>query len=72
MTLRLRPSLAFSALVFTLSLPVERGYGQQTAATPTLDSEQTAFLTLINNFRAQNGAPALQKFLLLCRTRPSG
>ena len=30
------------------------------AANPTLDSEQTAFLTLINNYRAQNGAGALQ------------
>src|SRR3954465_11290999 len=30
------------------------------AQSPTLDSEQTAFLTLINNYRAQNGAGALQ------------
>ncbi len=30
------------------------------AQTPTLDSEQTAFLTLINNYRSQNGAGPLQ------------
>lgn len=29
-------------------------------STPTLDSDEAAFLTLINNFRAQNGAGALQ------------
>src|SRR5437764_920605 len=28
--------------------------------TPTLDSEQSAFLTLINNYRAQNGLGPLQ------------
>ncbi|HEY1342283.1 MAG TPA: CAP domain-containing protein, partial [Bryobacteraceae bacterium] len=30
------------------------------SGTPTLDSEEWAFLTLINNFRAQNGLGALQ------------
>ena len=30
------------------------------AGTPTLDSEEWAFLTLINNYRAQNGAGPLQ------------
>jgi uncharacterized protein YkwD len=30
------------------------------AQTPTLDAQQSAFLTLINTFRAQNGAGALQ------------
>jgi uncharacterized protein YkwD len=34
--------------------------GSASAQTPTLDSEQSAFLTLINNFRAQNGAGPLQ------------
>ena len=36
-----------------------------TAAPPTLDSEQWAFLSLINNFRAQNGAGPLQVSVLL-------
>src|SRR5258708_19952337 len=30
------------------------------AQTPTLDAEQSAFVTLINNYRAQNGAGPLQ------------
>jgi uncharacterized protein YkwD len=33
--------------------------------TPSLDGEQSAFLTLINNYRAQNGAPPLQVSLTL-------
>ena len=34
--------------------------GPSTTGTPTLDSEEWAFVTLINNFRAQNGAGPLQ------------
>src|SRR4051795_7719401 len=34
-------------------------------AQTTLDAEQSAFLTLINNFRAQNGAGPLQVSLAL-------
>src|SRR5438045_7236529 len=34
--------------------------GRCYADTPTLDSEESAFLTLINNYRAQNGRGALQ------------
>lgn len=33
--------------------------------TPVLDSEESAFLTIINNYRAQNGAGALQVSLTL-------
>src|ERR1700746_171906 len=35
------------------------------APTPTLDNEQSAFLKLINNYRAQNGAGPLQVSLTL-------
>src|SRR3954464_4489892 len=38
---------------------------QANAQTPTLDAEQSAFVTLINNFRAQNGLGALQVSLAL-------
>jgi uncharacterized protein YkwD len=34
-------------------------------AQPTLDAEQTAFLTLINNYRAANGAGPLQVSIAL-------
>src|ERR1043166_5604000 len=34
--------------------------GSANAQTPTLDSEQSAFVTLINTYRAQNGAGPLQ------------
>src|ERR1700694_5554831 len=44
----------YSALLSTLSLS---SYAQ---TVPTLDSEEWAFLTLINNYRAQHGAGALQ------------
>jgi len=46
-------------LLFSLSplfIMARTAYGQ----TPTLDSEQLSFLTLINNYRAQNGAGPLQ------------
>ena len=44
----------FPALILTSALVPTLAQGQ------TLDSEQSAFLTLINNYRAQNGAGALQ------------
>src|SRR5205814_7182421 len=35
------------------------------AQTPTLDAEEQAFLTLINNYRAQNGAGPLKASIAL-------
>src|SRR6185436_11584482 len=37
----------------------------QAQAPPTLDAEQSSFLTLINNYRAQNGAGPLQVSIAL-------
>ena len=46
-----------SALIATCVLVIAHSANAQT---PTLDSEQSAFVTLINNYRAQNGAGPLQ------------
>lgn len=40
------------------------GAGRSSAA-PELDTEESVFLTLINNYRAQNGLPALQSNYIL-------
>ena len=49
--LRICPvALSLSALFIPIAL----------GATPSLDSQQTAFVTLINNYRVQNGAAPLQ------------
>ncbi len=51
--------------LFHITLALVFGCSEALAATPTLDSEQWAFLTIINNFRAQNGAGPLQVSVIL-------
>jgi uncharacterized protein YkwD len=58
MTNKLRQWFVYSALLSILSLSIGQVSYAQTP--PTLDSEEWAFLTLINNYRAQNGAGPLQ------------
>src|SRR6478736_1030020 len=49
-----------SALFLICALAVTAFFADAQAQTLTLDSEQAAFLTLINNFRQQNGVAPLQ------------
>jgi uncharacterized protein YkwD len=56
MTRTLRSILIFSCVLFAATTA---------QAQPTLDAEQTAFLTLINNYRAANGAGPLQVSIAL-------
>src|ERR1700730_4238443 len=58
-------SAALSAL---LCLTGTVGFSQSTASVPVLDSQQLAFLTLINNYRAQNGAGPLQLSIALANS----
>jgi len=50
-----------AVLLCTFSFVMSVAYAQ----TPSLDGEESAFLTLINNFRAQNGAGPLQVSIAL-------
>ena len=49
--------ISTTGLLFSVSLLFQPSALSQT---PTVDSEQWAMLTLVNNFRAQNGVPPLQ------------
>ncbi|MDQ2947416.1 MAG: CAP domain-containing protein, partial [Acidobacteriota bacterium] len=60
MTSQLWRSFVFTALLSTLSLSLGQVGYAQSSTPPTLDSEEWAFLTLINNYRAHNGAGPLQ------------
>ncbi len=62
MIYKLRQFLTCSALLILVGLTATLGYAQ---SIPTLSSQQLAFLTLINNYRAQNGAGPLQVSIAL-------
>src|SRR5260370_28182568 len=55
-------SMHSATLSALLCLTATVGFSQ---SIPTLDSQQLAFLTLINNYRAQNGAGPLQVSIAL-------
>ena len=54
-------SLSLSIFLFLLLITSTRAMAQ----TPTLDSEEQAFLTILNNYRAQHGAGPLQASIAL-------
>lgn len=56
--------LTYTAFIASLGISAQIGKAQSTT-TPTLDSEEWNFLTLINNYRAQNGAGPLQVSIAL-------
>lgn len=51
--------LAAAATLAVMALVVAGGRTERSSAQPVLDTEEQAFLTLINNYRAQNGAGPL-------------
>src|ERR1041385_6340619 len=55
---RLQSLILFTGLLFLFSLAGYKGICAQTI--PTLDSEEQAFIILINNYRVQNGLAPLQ------------
>jgi uncharacterized protein YkwD len=55
----LRPALFALAILPLLAAVVAASAPDASHAAPSLDSEEQAFLTLINEYRAQNGKPAL-------------
>lgn len=53
--------LASISLILFFAFPLPK----QAQSTPTLDSEEQAFLTILNNYRAQNGVGSLQASVAL-------